>query len=296
MWWFRLATGAALAGGCGAGSAQLALVGAQKATDPRSLKAAVASEAYGCAFCSGTRVELSLYREGEELGSAKPSTYHLHEVFYGSRNGDRVVDTNGTWLEPPVAPGEALVVELESGRPDGRLYFARAERNGGELVQLDAKLRELAANVPHTLTRVSGDHQMQTLLLGEGDDGRTLELKAGEVFLLRLRTGMPAGYTWSSDRPASMALLETDGDGSVPPASPGASAAPVASLPPAKIRPQGTRVRSARTVPAAKLEYQVWELIAPPPGVQLLQFQYRYRSKDRIDLPVKVFRLTVITR
>ena len=53
-------------------------------------------------------------------------------------------------------------------------------------------------------------------ILREGDNGRTVEMKPGEVFVVELEARRPVGYTWTSDRPESTALLETgQGPGSV---------------------------------------------------------------------------------
>ena len=76
---------------------------------------------------------------------------------------------------------------------------------------LDGLLKELPADVPHMLVQVSGERQEHLTLLTELDSGRTVEMQAGEVFLIRLRNEPKGGYMWESNRPRSMALVETGG-------------------------------------------------------------------------------------
>jgi len=286
------------------------------------LAAAVASETYlgmvACERCAGTRVELALYRAGDAPGHGPPAAYHMRETFYGTPDGDQVRDTNGVWSEipDPGPEGHGWVVELANGRSQGLQYFERVEKNDGELVLLDAQLHELPGDLPHKLGRVTGDHQLRMVLLTEGDDGRTVEMRPGEVFAVRLETKRPAGYTWTSDRPAAMALLET---GAEPAAGAGAAAVSggagssaatagegAASLGqgsagsgqgPARARAvrasRGTTSSAAQR--PAEPEYQVWQLIAPPPGVLALRFECRLVS-DMAAPPVRFFTLTVVTR
>jgi predicted secreted protein len=285
--WLFLATGLSgvwLHGQMPAGTTQGT---ALRATDARQIGTAVASETFlgmvTCAGCSGTRVELALYREGEISGQAAPSAYHMRETHYGGLDGDTVVDTNGVWIEQAGPPAQGSVIELDSGRPQDRQYFRRVPFKGGELVMLDAQLHELPATLPHALMRVTGDHQLRMTYLTEADDGRTVEMKPGEVFLVRLPRRTPPGYEWICDRPKSIALLET-----------GAESAPTAA--PAAPTVRSSKAASGRaparpTVP----EFQVWQLITPPSGTLALHFQYR-KAGDAVGLPMYLFSLTVVTR
>jgi predicted secreted protein len=284
--WLLLATGlsgAWLHGQAPAGSAS-------RPVDPKQIATAVASETFlgmvTCRACSGTRVELALYREGDIPGQGSPSAYHMRETHYGALDGDTVVDTNGVWVEQPGPPGQGTVIQLDSGRPEDRQYLQRVPVKGGELVWLDAQLHELPASLPHTLTRVTGDHQLHMTYLTEADDGRTVEMKPGEVFLVRLLRRIPPGYEWICDRPASIVLLETGGESAT------AAAGAPAPMPPARSAKSAADRAPAR--PAAP-EYQVWQLIAPPPGTLALHFQYR-KAGDTVGLPMYLFSLTVVTR
>jgi hypothetical protein len=274
----------------------------------------VASETYlgivGCERCAGTQVELALYRAGDAPGHGVPEAYHMRETFYGTPEGTVVKDTNGVWTEALGPDGRGWMVDLVNGRSGELEHFERIERNRGELLLLDAKLNELPANQPHVLGRVTGEHQLHMTILRDGDNGRTVEMKPGEVFVVELETKKPVGYTWISDRPESTALLET-GSGPVPgrrmsdaTVSSGASSGiAVSGQGPVSAGQMQTNARSAaaarlareKALEAARPDFQVWQLIAPPPGVLPLRFEFR-KAADMTAWPVKVFTLTVVTR
>ena len=258
------------------------------AREPAPLGVTVASETFlgmlACDRCAGTRVELTLYRAGEVPGSGEPAAYHLRETLMGTPYGDDVRESNGTWIES-LAPDNGRddevrwLIQLSSGRPTDREFFERTERHQDQLLVLDSQQHELPADLPHKLGRVSGEHQLHMVSLSEADNGRTLELKPGEVFVLRLETRKPAGYSWTSNRPAAMALLET---GAEPPAA----------------APATNTARSVRTSAAARPtgpEYQVWQFIAPPAGVVQLRFELKQTS-DMKKPPLRVYTLTVVTQ
>jgi predicted secreted protein len=98
-------------------------------------------------------------------------------------------------------------------------FLTSAHDNEGTLILLDSELHELPGDVPHTLARVTGNRQRNIAFLSEADDGRMVELKPGEVFLLRLRGNPKTGAVWTSDRPETMALMESDTN--TPPDLPG---------------------------------------------------------------------------
>jgi predicted secreted protein len=279
--------------GAACGRAQLP-VGSPQEPAAKPVRATVAYETYlgmlACDSCAGTRVELALFREGDVLTMGTPAAYHLREIHYGGPDGEKVVDKHGVWIEQVGPPGHGAVLELSDGdTPQDRQHFERVALNGGELVLLDASLHELPADLPHTLTRVTGDHQLHVTTLTDADDGRTIEFKPGEVFLVRLRTKVPAGYEWISDRPEGTVLLET-----------GATPAAGEALPKPATVAKG--VAPGKAVPGrspgnanAAAEFQVWQLIAPQPGVLALHFQYR-KVGDETALPMKLFSVTVLTR
>jgi hypothetical protein len=325
---------AACGSGRGWGQGAAGGQGAPLARDPVVTGAAVASETYlgmvACARCAGTRVELALYRSGDAPGQGAPAAYHMRETFYGATAGDASVDevrdTNGVWRESRAPDGHGWVVQLASGRTGELEYFERVERNEGELVLLDQQLHELPGDVPHRLGRVTGDHQLHMVFLTEADDGRTLELKPGEVFEVRLETKKPAGYLWTSDRPPAMALLETGGEPVAAPSGAGTGtgtaqqpAGPVSGPAAGPASGQGAGVGAGTAtgslaqgaagggtvrVSTAKIpakgaavgtQYQVWQLIAPPPGVLPLRFELKSAS-DMAAPAVKAYTLTIVTR
>ena len=274
-------------------------------------KAAVASEAYigmlTCRDCGGVRVELSLYREGANASAApiqvRPATYHLRETFYRNFNDNLVMDTNGTWREFVDERHPGVVVELlnrgqnERGQSDMR-YLARAQKNEGTLVLLDGLFRELPADVPHMLVQVSGERQEHLTLLTEADNGRTVEMKPGEVFLMRLRNDPKTGKIWSSNRPRSMALVETGGPEGPQPA-PMIGPVPSGQGSVSGITSGGPNRRgqnAPRQVMINIVEnYSVWEMIAPSEGTQELRFEYRNPAKP-LELPTRMVTVSLVVR
>ena len=272
-------------------------------------KTAVVSEIYigvlACANCGEIRVELALYREGTNLGASpgmvSPAGYHLRETFTGGMDGNTIVETSGVWREF-LNPQKRLepMVELLNRTSEDMRFMARAQRNVGTLVLLDKDLEEYPADLPHMLMQTSGERQEQLQLLTEADDGRTVEMKPGEVFLLRLPLGRDAGYIWTSDRPASMALLETgtaDANTLVPVSVANATPAPEQTAArQAGSSGTGSTLRRNRIPPRdvqPRDQYAVWQLIAPQSGMQSLRFEYRQPLKPRIP-PLKVVTLSVV--
>ncbi len=282
-----------------------------------SNKNAVVSEAYMgmvvCADCGGIRVELSLYREGGNAGGGttpspaqvRPSSYHLRQTFFRNFNENVVVDSNGTWREFVDERHPGVLVELLNRDPNELRFMARAAKNEGTLVLLDGQLNELAADVPHMLVEVSGERQEHLTLLTEADNGRTVEMQPGEIFLVRLRNETKAGeansgYMWTSNRPRSMALVETGGAEGPQPAPiviGGAAALGASTSSSANRVGGGTSRRGAapsRQVMVQNAEnYSVWEMIAPSQGTQELRFEYRSLTRAQ-ELPVRVVTLSLV--
>ena len=157
--------------------------------------------------------------------------------------------------------------------------MAQAQKNEATLIVLDKQWRELPADLPHMQARITGERREHLNLLTDADNGRTVLLKPREVFMLR----------WVSDRPAVMALLETDGDAYV--------AAPVASLP----KPALVTVRRNGGLLAVPSDYGiyggflVWHMIAPQEGVQVWRFEYpnALQPKQGLDPPLRLLTLNV---
>ena len=145
---------------------------------------------------------------------------------------------------------------------------------------------------------MTGNRQRNVAFLGEADDGRTVELRPGEVFLLRLKGNPKTGAMWTSDRPEAMALMESDNSG--PPRDPFADAiqtgAPIAAKPVAS----GTHHTVSRPgTPPVRFQngviYQVWQMIAPQSGLQVLKFEL-HRPDKNFPWPEKVVTISILVR
>lgn len=116
-----------------------------------------------------------------------------------------------------IAPSEGYeeslpVVKLVGERATEQRYLAQAQKNEATLIVLDKQWRELPADLPHMQARITEERREHLNLLTDAEKGPTVLLKLTEVFMLRLGIAKPGlGYGWVSDRPAAMALLETDG-------------------------------------------------------------------------------------
>ena len=272
-------------------------------------RAQVASETYlgmlACPDCAGIRVELALYHESGAGGGdpVHPAAYHLRETHLGSVDGDRVVETNGVWTEQLDPKHWGTIIILASGRPDGPMYFGSAHDNQGTLLLLDAHFQELPPDVPHSIARITGNRQQKMIFLTEADNGRTIDMKPGEVFLLRLKGNPRAQYLWTSNRPASMALLETGSEVSetIPaqpvalqrtsrPTSRSATTRPITTNNPTDEKPAAPRYDRSQDE-----GYQVWQLIAPPSGIENLRFELRRPNKG-YELPQRIVAFTIAVR
>jgi hypothetical protein len=273
-------------------------------------KAQVASETYlgmlACPDCAGIRVELALYHESEASGGdpVRPAAYHMRETHLGSIDGDRVVETNGVWTEQFDKNHLRTIIILANGRPEGPTYFATAHDNQGTLLLLDPQFQELPADVPHSIARITGNRQQRMVFLTEADSGRTIDMKPGEVFLLRLKGNPRTQSVWTSNRPASMALLETGSE-----VSESIPAQPVtmqrtsrSTTRPARTQQPNAANSTTDEKPAAPRYissqdegYQVWQLITPQSGFEELRFELRHLNKA-YELPQKIVTFTVAVR
>jgi predicted secreted protein len=258
--------------------------------------------------CAGVRVELYVYQEGmgQGSGSVKPAVYHMRETCIDTTGPLKVVESNGTWREVLDQKKWQAILILQDAHTSEEKRFARVEDNGGTLLRLDVQMQEQPPNVPHALGRVTGERQGHMLLLSDADDGRTIELKAGEVLFLRL-TRKPgreySEYSWTSNRPDSMVLLESVGEtlGDTVP-TPAQLAAAVAATQFGAPAEAGS-TSAQRTKAAGSLrqtmrnasdgQYQVWQLVAPQKGQQDLRFELR-RPTTIYERPKKVFTLSVV--
>jgi NlpE N-terminal domain len=264
--------------------------------------AQVASESYlgmlACGDCAGIRVELVLYQESGASGGdhVTSAAYHLRETFLGQIDGDQVVDHFGVWRESADAKRWGTILDLRDVRRGDDTFLTSAHDNEGTLIVLDSEFRELPPDVPHTLTRVTGNRQRNIAFLSEADDGRTVDLRPGEVFLLRLKGNAKTGAMWTSDRPEAMALMESDNSG--PPRDPFADA--VQTTAPSDIQPATSVIHHARSVASpARFQrgeiYQVWQMIAPQSGLQELRFEL-HRPDKSFPWPEKVVTISILVR
>ena len=251
--------------------------------------------------CAAMRVELALYQEGvgQAIGSAKPAAYHMRETCIYLTGPGQTLDTNGTWQEVFDRKKWEAVLVLENERGRGEEYFARVmDSNSATLLKLDAQMQELPDIVPHSLGRVSGERQGHIVLLSDADNGRTVEMKPGEVFFLRLTRKPGSGYMWTSNRPDSMVLLESGGEVPGQTINAASSAAPVVAAKATRAGGGGnlaTRKQPGHPQDPEDGQYQVWQLIAPQDGQRDLRFEYR-RSSTILGWPMKVFKLSVVVR
>jgi NlpE N-terminal domain len=269
-------------------------------------RAQVASETYlgmlACPDCAGIRVELALYHESEAGGGdpVHPAAYHLRETHLGAIEGDRIVETNGVWTEQLDPNHLRTIIILASGRPDGPMYFATAHDNQGTLLLLNSQFQELPPDVPHSIARITGNHQQKMIFLTEADNGRIIDMKPGEVFILRLKGNPRTQSLWTSNRPASMALLETGSEVSetIPPQPATLQRTSRPTSRSAMTRPTTTSTSTAEKPAAPRYDrspdegYQVWQLIAPQSGFEDLRFELRHPNKG-FELPQKIVTFTV---
>jgi NlpE N-terminal domain len=266
--------------------------------------ALVASESYlgmlACGNCAGIRVELALYQESGVAGgeNVTPAAYHLRETFLGAIDGDQVVDRFGVWKESADAKRWGTILDLRDARRADDTFLTSAHDNEGTLIVLDSELRELPANVPHTLARVTGNRQRNVAFLSEADDGRTVELRPGEVFLLRLKGNSKTGAMWTSDRPEAMALMESDNSG--PSRDPFVDAVQTGVPSAAQPVVSGTHHTVSRPgAPPTRFQsgeiYQVWQMIAPQSGLQVLKFEL-HRPDRNFPWPEKVVTISILVR
>jgi copper homeostasis protein (lipoprotein) len=96
-----------------------------------------------CADCQGIRTELTLFDDD--------SSYKLVETYLGTPDGDRTVESDGTWtLQRPRKDPEATIYQLHPGKPgEARSFLIVDER---QIRQLDREGREIES-LGYTLTR-----------------------------------------------------------------------------------------------------------------------------------------------
>jgi predicted secreted protein len=141
------------------------------------------------------------------------------------------------------------------------------------------------------------------IFLTEADNGRTIDMKPGEVFLLRLKGNPRAQALWTSNRPAAMALLETESEVSetIPPQYATLQQTSRTTGRSAKNQPIGTNSATGEKPAAPHYDrspdegYQVWQLIAPQSGLEQLRFELR-RSNKAYEPPQKIVTLSIAVR
>jgi predicted secreted protein len=281
---------------------------------PTDGTAQVVSETYlgmlACPDCGGIRAEITLYWEGRD--GRTPIAYHMTETKVDV--ADAKPQENAGFFSEQSAPDSAqlpggatngttggTLVELRTGQPPLK-YFLRVAGNNGELLLLNEKLRVLPDRVPHALGRVSGEQQHGLTVLTDRDDGRTVTLKGGEVFIVLLPIHAD-GYRWNSDQPAEMTLLQPDEQ---PPPSqavntnkaPYPGAAAPKTMVPAEVAVV-TSTYHAHHMATGAPSYQAWQMVAPAAGSslveQVLSFQLRHATDEPGLLPGRMvtFRIDV---
>jgi len=98
-----------------------------------------------CAGCRGIRTELTLFEDD--------SSYRLVETYLGTPEGDRTVESEGTWAlrRPSFKDPEASIYQLRPSKPGTvRKYLIVDER---QIRQLGGEARDNASRLEYTLTR-----------------------------------------------------------------------------------------------------------------------------------------------
>jgi predicted secreted protein len=147
-----------------------------------------------CADCAGIRTEIRLYAEQP---SGRPVRYELIQTYLKARDGDRSVQSTGSWtiLRGSPSDRDATVYQLDYDRPERAQNFLKV--GDDELRQLDGQEREIAAPAPHSLHRVSTESSMHAVTLTESDAGRTIDVSRGDRIVIQLRGNRTTGYTWT---------------------------------------------------------------------------------------------------
>jgi len=272
--------------------------------------AQVVSESYlgmlACPDCGGIRAAITLYWEGHD--GRTPIAYHMTETKVGVDDA-APEESFGFFSEQALqdsaqltgGPAGGTLIRLRTGHPPIQ-SFLRVAGNNGELLVLSEKLRVLPDRVPHALGRVSGDQQHGLTVLTDHDNGRTITLKGGEVFIVLLPIHAD-GYRWHSDQPAEMTLLQPDDQ---PPPSqavtPGNPPFPGAAAPktivPAEVAIV-TSIHHGARLGTGLPSFQAWQMLAPAAGSGLVErvltFQLRRATDEPGLLPAKIvtFRIDV---
>ena len=99
-----------------------------------------------CADCAGIRVQLSL------LGKRGVSAYRLHEIYLGTPDGDKTVDSEGkaATVSGYEANPNATVYALNAGDAEHALYFLRVDDM--HVRMLNGSKQEISSRFNYTLT------------------------------------------------------------------------------------------------------------------------------------------------
>jgi copper homeostasis protein (lipoprotein) len=100
-----------------------------------------------CADCAGIRMQLLL------LGKRGITAYRLHEVYVGTSDGDKSVDSEGKAATVSGYEGNpsATVYALNPGEPELTRYFLRVDDT--HLRMLNRSKQEIVSRLNYTLTR-----------------------------------------------------------------------------------------------------------------------------------------------
>jgi uncharacterized lipoprotein NlpE involved in copper resistance len=104
-----------------------------------------------CADCQGIRTELSLYIKGPNQFAE--ATYKLKEIYLGTRDGDRAVESVGYWtvLRGNRADSNATIYQLNYDQPRDVSNFLRVSDE--ELRLLDRQQHEIESRANLSLRR-----------------------------------------------------------------------------------------------------------------------------------------------
>ena len=149
-----------------------------------------------CADCAGIWTEIVLADPGSNAGQGS-GTFVMSQRFTGGKNGRETLKSEGTWstLVSDGRDGQTGTLELVPTHSDGTagtpMFFY--VQSGRTLQMLDAQKQSLPLRPNHTLDRVIPPPVEAFGPLTETDNGKTVEVKVGDVIDIRLVSTSDSG-------------------------------------------------------------------------------------------------------
>ncbi len=142
-----------------------------------------------CADCKGVKTELALYHDPNTFS---PETYDLKEIYLGTKDGDRVIESKGKWatLQGNAKNNDATIYQLNPDKPDDARYFLRVGNH--QIKQLDRRQNEIKSPMNFTLNR-----QAKTVTITDNENNTQVDLNAGDTLTVNLVSTPGTGYGWA---------------------------------------------------------------------------------------------------